>query len=171
MTAQEFFENYVLPIMAERQDAADGYEDTYIGVIKNFLEDCRDIENTLRDQELKDCIKKGYFTLSDAELVKFKDYQAGFVELTEAELEKYKDKRRFLPVTADEISEITADDTIPYHTELLTNCINYGVAYQLIVDEAGDEANTFISLKNDYDAKRTQYNTVVYEDISLWRWV
>ena len=30
MILNEFFENHILPIMGERQDSADSYEDTYI---------------------------------------------------------------------------------------------------------------------------------------------
>ena len=120
MSLNEFFENHVLPIMGERQDSADSYEDAYVGVINTVLIDCLDIENNLRKM-------------------------AGTEKL--------------------EMSLYEADDEIPYDLGLLVNCIVYGVASRLYIDEAGDESNMFIFLENNYEAKKSLYSKAEYVDV------
>ena len=51
ITPDDFFENHVLPIMGERQDSTDIYEDMYLGVINTVLIDCLGIENAIRKRD------------------------------------------------------------------------------------------------------------------------
>ena len=124
MTLDNFFENHVLPIMGERQDSADSYEDTYVGVINTVLADCLNIENAIREKNNKEKIS----------------------------LEIYG-----------------AEDEIPYDTELLINCISYGVASRLFVEEAGDESNKFIFLENNYQDKKDVFINALYVTVdNVW---
>ena len=120
MILNEFFENHILPIMGERQDSADSYEDTYVGVINTVLIDCLDIENAIRRKN-------------------------GMAELG--------------------ITTYEAEYDIPYDMELMLNCIVYGVASRLYIDEAGDESNMFIFLENNYQRGKERYINALYENI------
>ena len=110
--------------MGERQDSADSYEDTYVGVINTVLADCLGIENGIREHNAQE--KLG--------------------------LDMYG-----------------AEDELPYDMELLINCIVYGVASRLYIDEAGDESNKFIFLENNYQDRKDRFINALYEDIgNVW---
>ncbi|MGI5823979.1 MAG: hypothetical protein ACOX7J_00240 [Bacillota bacterium] len=65
MTLTEFFENHVLPILAERQDSADSYEDTFVGVINTVLADCLDVENSIRQKKGTDPVSVNIYAADD----------------------------------------------------------------------------------------------------------
>jgi hypothetical protein len=48
VTLDQFYKNYVLPLMAEKQRSADAYGEQYVGVINAVLAEIWDINNTLQ---------------------------------------------------------------------------------------------------------------------------
>lgn len=62
-----------------------------------------------------------------------------------------------------------ADDDLPYEYELLANCICYGAASRLYVDEAGDEANMVQFLEANYEKGKQKYISAEYVDaLNIW---
>lgn len=63
-----------------------------------------------------------------------------------------------------------ASDELPYDYSLLVNCICYGAASRLYVDEAGDEANMVTFLESNYEAGKRMYTKYRYENVNTVWW-
>ena len=64
----------------------------------------------------------------------------------------------------------SAYDELPYDYSLLANCICYGAASRLYVDEAGDEANMVTFLESNYEAGKQMYTKYRYEKVNTVWW-
>ena len=64
----------------------------------------------------------------------------------------------------------SAYDELPYDYSLLVNCICYGAASRLYVDEAGDEANMVTFLESNYEAGKRMYTKYRYENVNTVWW-
>ena len=125
MTLREYFEKLILPSMAERQDAAEIYEESYEAVVNAILADCFEIENAIRRQR------------GQEELPAVKYY--------------------------------LADEELPYDLALMENCMNYGAAARLLVDEAGDEGPVVGYLDSLYREGKSRYLTGEYAEMEqVW---
>lgn len=64
----------------------------------------------------------------------------------------------------------TAEDELPFDYGLLANCICYGVASRLYVDEAGSEANIVSFLEANYEAGKAKFINADYSDsTNMWQ--
>lgn len=63
-----------------------------------------------------------------------------------------------------------AEDELPYDYGLLANCMCYGVASRLYVDEASSEANIVSFLEANYEAGKAKFINADYEDVTnIWQ--